>query len=144
MAFIKRTDVEAIIYQEELDVLTQALDAHFEKAEAATVDYFKGYLRTRYDVDALFEEWDGSGDDPRPAALVTYMCDHLLCILYATQPDRMIPENRRERCEKADEWLEKISTGMIDPGFPTVKAEDGTDVNSPVKWNSNKRVSSNW
>lgn len=144
MGFILRSDVEAIIYAEELDVLTQAIDDHFTTAEKSTVDYFKGYLRSRYDVNLLFQEWEETGDDPRPAALITYMCDHLLCILYATQPDRMIPENRRERCEKADEWLDKISSGMIDPGFPTVNGDEETDINGPVQWGSNQRVSSTW
>lgn len=144
MAFILREDVEAIIYNEELDVLMEAIDSHFDQAEASTVDFFKGYLRGRYDVDKLFAAYDGSGDDTRPAALVTYMCDHLLCILYATQPDRMIPENRQQRCDKAEEWLEKISSGMIDPGFPTIDTDEETDVNNPIQWNSNKKVSSTW
>lgn len=144
MAFITRDDVEAIIYGEELDVLTQAMDEHFDKAEASTVDFFKGYLRSRYDVDQLFADYNNENPDPRPAALVTYMCDHLLCILYATQPDRMIPENRRERCEKAEEWLEKINSGVINPGFPTVDTDEEDDVNGPVQWDSNKRISSTW
>lgn len=144
MAYLNRADVEAIIYVDELEVLMQAIDEHFTKAEKSTVDFFKGYLRNRYDVEALFIDFTNQDPDPRPAALVTYMCDHLLCILYATQPDRMIPENRRERCEKAEEWLEKINTGMIDPGFPTVDTETETDVNGPIKWNSNKRVSTTW
>jgi phage gp36-like protein len=144
MAFILESDVQAMIYADELDVLTQAIEDHFNTAERSTVDYFKGYLRSRYDVDELFADYDGMGEDTRPAALVTYMCDHLLCILYATQPDRMIPENRQQRCDKAEEWLEKISSGMIDPGFPTIDSDEETDINNPIQWNSNKKVSSTW
>jgi len=144
MAFILESDVQAIIYADELDVLTQAIDDHFDTAERSTVDFFKGYLRSRYDVDQLFTDYDGTGEDNRPAALVTYMCDHLLCILYATQPDRMFPENRRERCDCAKEWLEDINSGVIDPGFPTVDSDDETDINAPIQWNSNKKVSSTW
>jgi len=144
MAYLRQQDVEVIIYGEELEVLKQAIDEHFDDAEASTVDFFKGYLRTRYDVETLFTEWDGTGDDPRPKALITFMADHLLCILYATQPDRMIPENRIARCDAAKEWLEDINSGKIDPGFPVPEDEDGEELNAPVKWGGNTKVSGMW
>ena len=142
MAYLTKEDVKTIIYGDELDVLMQAIEDHFKTAERSTVDFFKGYLRTRYDVDLLFTTWDNTGEDPRPAALVTFMCDHLLCILYATQPDRMIPENRVIRCEAAQEWLENIAKGLIDPGFPTMGGDE--DINSPIKWGDKNRVNSMW
>lgn len=144
MAYILSSDVESIIYSEELDVLQQADEKKFTKAEAATVDYFKGYLRTRYDVDTLFTDYTEGDDDERPAALVMKMCQYLLCLLYQTQPDRMIPEHRQDACDKVQEWLEAINDGTIDPGFPTVDTDDEEDTLNPIQFKSNRKVSGTW
>lgn len=146
MSYLNESDIRVIIYDEELQVLKNAINEHFDKAEASTVDFFKGYLRTRYDVDTLFTEWDGANppEDPRPAALITKMSDHLLCILYRTQPDRMIPEHRMLACDDAKAWLEAINSGQIDPGFPIIEDEDGNDTLGPIQFGSNNKVSSNW
>ncbi len=146
MAYLKTEDIELIIYSEELDVLQQADETKFKKADAITVDYFKGYLRNRYDVDTLFTEWDEESeeDDTRPAALVNKMSNYLLSLLYQTQPDRMIPEHRIDETDRVIDWLEKINKGTIIPGFPTVDTEKETDIHSPFKFMSNRKISSNW
>ncbi|NJM14025.1 MAG: DUF1320 family protein [Bacteroidales bacterium] len=73
-----------------------------------------------------------------------FFIDYFLYLLYASRPDRQIPDMRVRRRDEAVEWLKEIQAGKVDPSLPTIDTELTTDVNNPFKWGSNKRVNTSW
>jgi phage gp36-like protein len=141
---IQDSDIKQVCTPEDLEVLQQADDTTKSRAIKTAISYFKGFLRNRYDINTIFQDWDGQGEDPRDPALVTFLADYMLYTLYAAQPDRLIPEMRVTRKEDADEWLKGIQSGKINPGFQTWDTEDESDINNPIRFGSGKRTSSVW
>lgn len=138
--YLTENDYKRLIYDEDLEVVEQATESIRQAAEKSAEAYFKGFLRGRYDVDALFEL---TGDD-RNDELIMFMIDEVLFTLHSSLPGNLMPEIRMIRKENVDKWLEKIQKGIIQPDFPTIDDEDETDQGNPVKHGSNSKLGSTW
>lgn len=95
-----------------------SLGSDSEVAEALKVaeeDAFS-YLQ-HYDVESIKKQ---TGEE-RSKKLVTVICDLGLYILVSKNQLSQIPEQRVIRSKEAIRWLQMVSTGIIDPGFPKKK-----------------------
>lgn len=145
MKFITEADIKKQCTSADLEVLAQSDEDVKNSAEASAISFFSSYLR-RYDVVAVFHDYNGTipDPDPREASLVMFLIDYFLYILYAAQPDRLIPDIRVRRSEEAVKWLEGVAKGMVSPDLPTVDDDDETDINNPFKYGFNTKVSGTW
>ena len=140
MAFLTQDDYKRLITTDDREVVEQADEAIRLTAEVSAIEYFKGYLRGRYDVETLFEQ---TGDDRNPI-LVQFLIDEVLYTLHSTLPGNLMPEIRQIRKENLDEWLLKIQKGIIQPDFPTIDSDDETDLGNPIKSGSNTKLNQVW
>jgi len=138
MIYLTDNDIKKQCTNADLDVLAQSDANTKDLSEQSAISFFRGYLK-RYDVDAIF-----TNTSIRDAALVMFLVDYFLYILYAAQPDRLIPDIRVRRRDEAVTWLEGVQKGNISPDLPTVDTEEETDINNPFKWGSNTKISSSW
>jgi hypothetical protein len=145
MKFLVLEDIKAQCTDTDLDVLSQSSEENVDMSESRAIAFFKGYL-TRYDVETIFADIEGTvpAPDTRNPALVMFLIDYILYILYGAQPDRLIPDIRVRRRDEAVKWLEQVQKGNTIPDLPTVDTGDETDINSPVKTGYNTRVTSSW
>jgi len=140
MEYLLESDIKKQCTAEDLDVLSQSDESTKTSAEGAAIAFFRGYLR-RYDVDEIFNDINQEDRDP---ALVMFLVDYFLYILYSAQPDRLIPDMRVRRRDEVVEWLKGVQRGDISPDLLTLNSDDETDINGPIRYGSGTRVSSNW
>ena len=138
--FLTTDDYKQLVTADDLDVVQQADATIREQAEKTAVEHVKGYLRGRYNVDAIFS---ATGEN-RNAELIEKMIDLVLYNLYSSQPGRMMTEIRVERKKDADKWLLDVQKGTSQPDFPTIDTDTETDIGNPIKFGGNKKVSSPW
>lgn len=139
--FLSDNDYTVSIGAKALEVIQQADVTNRQKAEMMAIEEISGYLRGRYDVDAIFS----AADDKKNAAIVMYMADITLYHLSASQPQKMGVEIRKERYDRAIKWLEGVMSGKIMPDLPTPTAADGsTDANNPIRFGLGQKNQYDW
>lgn len=138
--FLIEKDYNMLVSPDDLEILQGYDDTIRENAEKIAVEQIKGYLRNRYDADALFDSVDL---DDRHPMLITCVVDLVLYTLYGSLPGRMMPEIRQTRYDNVIAWLKDVQKGVVVPDFPTVDDDDGEDVNNPLKWGANTRTTKN-
>lgn len=132
--FIQDNDYKVVIGSSALSVVTQVDIDNRQKAEAEAIEEIAGYLRPRYDVDAIFS---AQGDD-RNSQIVMITCDIALYHLASSSSARMGMETRKERYDRAIKWLEGVQSGKIVPDLPLVTNEDGEE-GQPLRYGSHKK-----
>ena len=138
--FITEADY-VMIGDEALKVLQQSDERRRERAEQSAQEEISGYLRGRYDTEAVFA---ARGDD-RNSKIVTYYCDLALLELAGSLPGRMGLELREKRYKLAIEWLDKVQAGKVIPALPTLTGPAGEkDINNPVRYGSGQKNSYDW
>lgn len=138
--FLIDSDYNMLVSPDDLDVLQSYDENVRENAEKTAIEQIKGYLRSRYDVDALFDDVD---EDERHPMLIACVVDIVLYTLYSSLPGRMMPEIRQIRYDNVINWLKDVHKGIVVPDFPTVDDDDGEDINNPLKWGSNSQTAKN-
>lgn len=114
--FIEPEELKSVIYDYQLNQITEEDEALPVMAIDAAVEEVKSYLapggtknyhdgRKRYDVDTIFS---ATGDDRNP--LVLALCKSI-AVYYIVQLSNVdiIEEKVRTRYERAVDWLEKVS-----------------------------------
>lgn len=125
MPFLTADDYKLQIRADVLDKVTDSDAAIAPAAELATLEEMTSYLKTRYDVAAIFE---ATGGDRNPL-LVMYAVDILLYHIHSRINPRQIPELRFVRYEAAINWLKSVSKGLILPTLPLNEDPDGEGAN---------------
>ncbi len=138
--YLTDSDYSTLINDYDLDVVQQSEELTRQKAEAAAIEYFKGYLRSRYDVAELFAR----AEDERDPVLIQFLIDEVLYTLHSTLPGNMMPEIRRERKDAVDKWLLDVRKGLTQPDFPTIDDDETTDLGNPVRFGGSKKLESAW
>lgn len=134
--FINKSDYDANIRKGRLDQLTEFEDTLLDKAETRAIKVVQSYLKSRFDVDAIF----AAADDDRDPAILGYTIDLALYYLWRLANPRKVPDYVKEAKDDAIEWLTGVQTGDIVPsGLPIPADKDGSLVN----WGSNKRRNNN-
>lgn len=138
--FITEEDYKVVIGDTALKVISQTSEENRNNAEAEAQEEISGYLRPKYDCDAIFT---AEGDD-RNRLVVMYTCDIALYHMVSAMPQKMGSEIRKERYERAIKWLEGVQAGKIVPDLPIAIDEDGTPTGDTFVYSSQKQLRHNW
>ena len=131
MLFLIPEDFDFIIREEDLSVITGQDTSLLDHAERLATEEVAGYLRHRYDVDAIMAT---TGDD-RQAQLVSLLVDITLYHLHSRISARNIPDLRVKRYDDAIMWLKMVANGAISPDLPVIAPEQG----KRTIWGSNTK-----
>lgn len=136
--FIQLSDYDSTVHKDILDSLLRgdALDSSeiIEDCEMQAIAEMKSYLNKTYDVEAIFTA-EGGARHPlilmRAKDIAVY---HLFCI---HNPYKM-SQIRKERYDRAIEWLEGVANGMLTiDGAPRLPEDEAAD-NSPWQIENNR------
>src|SRR5690348_3798183 len=119
-AFIQRADYAASIRENRLDQITEYDDNKLDQAETFAIAFMKGFLSSRYDVDAIFS----ATDDDRDPVILMYAIEIALYQLHCLINPRKIPDFRIDRYEKAEAWLKMVAAQKINPNLPLHASPD--------------------
>lgn len=138
--FITEEDYKVVIGDTTLKVISQVSAENRTNAEAEAREEISGYLRPKYDCEAVFT---AEGDD-RNRLVVMYTCDIALYHMSAAMPQKMGSEIREERYKRAIEWLEGVQAGKIIPDLPLAVDGDGTPTGDSFVYSSQPQLRHNW
>ena len=144
--FITDEDYKVVIGENALRVISQVSADIRADAETEAIEEIAGYLRPKYDVNAVFAVGDGSKASlaSRNRLIVMYACDIALYHMSASQPQKMGAEIRKERYERAIKWLESVQAQKVIPDLPIATDENGQPTGFLFKFNSQKKLKHNW
>ncbi len=138
--FLSDEDYAVVIGDDALKVVSRASAEIRRNAELEAMEEMSGYLRPAFDCDAIFS---ASGTDRNPLVVMRAV-DIALYHLVASLPQTMGIEIRKERYERAIEWLEGIQAGKIIPDLPQAVDEEGRPSVSPTIYFSDKKLKHDW
>lgn len=138
--FITDEDYKVVIGENALKVISQVSAENRANAETEAIEEIAGYLRPKYDCNAIFS----AEGDSRNRLIVMYVCDCALYHMAASLPQKMGMEIRKERYERAIKWLEGVQAEKIIPDLPFVTDENGEPTGFLFKFNSQKKLKHNW
>jgi hypothetical protein len=120
MAFLDKNDLIEGIDENILDDITQFDDNKLVKAITWAVDQVKGYLKARYDIDAIFA---ATGDD-RSEVVLECCKDFAIWRLHKLINPRKIPKFRKENYETSKEDLQDVQALLINWDLPVPVTDD--------------------
>ncbi|MCR5394178.1 MAG: DUF1320 domain-containing protein [Bacteroidales bacterium] len=139
--FLSDNDYKVVIGETALRIISQVSDTIRTAAEAEAQEEISGYLRPRFDTDAIFS----ATDDDRNKLIVMYTCDIALYHMSASMPQRMGIEVRKERYDRAIKWLTDVQAGRIVPNLPVPTDEDGNSTApGTVVYGCQSKLHHNW
>ena len=134
--FIELDDYKVVIGQSAFSVVSQADTANLANAEAEAVEEISGYLRPKYDCAAIFS----AEGDRRNRQVLMYACDIALYHLSSSLPGKMGMEIRKERYERAIEWLRQVQSGIVVPDLPEATTDLGESAAPSIRYGSKPLV----
>lgn len=119
--FIDPEDYDATVHRDIIDSLTRGDDSILDICEDRAIEEMKSYLSTRYDVKTLFSARHG---ERHP--LVLMMCldiatYHIYCV---GNPQKLQNGIRKDRYDRAIEWLKAVSKGTVSINGAPLLEED--------------------
>lgn len=152
MSFLTVDEMRSVMYNYQVDEITESDDSIVLMAIDSAVSEMKSYLnpsnqkqwndgRPQYDVDAVF---NATGD--QRDALILELCKDIACyrVCRLSNVD-MLYDHVRERYKAAVDWLTKVAGGMVNPNLPTIKPADPGDgsqsENKPFRYGSRPKFS---
>ncbi len=138
--FITDNDYKVVIGESALKTVSQADPDVRNNAEAAAQEEISGYLRPRYDCNAIFS----AEGESRNRQIVMYACDIALYHMVSAMPQKMGSEVREERYKLAIKWLEGVQAGKIIPDLPSATDEEGNATGGAVLVGSQPQLRHNW
>ena len=138
--FITEEDYKVVIGDTALKVISQTDEANRNNAEAEAQEEISGYLRPKYDCEAIFSAEGGQ----RNRQIVMYVCDIALYHMVSAMPQKMGSEIRKERYDRAIKWLEGVQAGKIVPDLPLAVNEEGNPTGESILYSSQPKLRHNW
>ena len=138
--FVTEEDYKVVIGDTALKVISQVSEENIASAEAEAREEIAGYLRPKYDCEAVFS---AKGND-RNRLIVMYTCDIALYHMSASVPQKMGSEIREERYKRAIDWLKGVRTGEIIPDLPLAVDSDGVPTGGTFAYSSQPKLRHNW
>ena len=129
--FISTTDYDASIHKEILDALlrkdSESYDANIiEVCEDRAIAEMRSYLDKTYDCDSIFS---ATGDD-RHALILMFAIDIAVYHIFCQHNPYKISAIRKERYERAIEWLKGVMNGDITISGAPLLPDDTLSTNS--------------
>lgn len=138
--FIQESDYKVVIGENALKVVTQADQETRGNAELEAVEEISGYLRPKYDCKAIFE---AEGEN-RNRQILMYACDIALYHMAASLPNKMGMDIRKERYERAIEWLKQVQAGIVIPDLPEATTDSGESAAPSIRYGSKPCVDNSY
>ena len=138
--FVTDKDYKIVIGDSALRVVTQVSPENRENAEKEAVEEIAGYLRPKYDCNAIFQQQGNL----RNHVIVMYTCDIALYHMTASLPQKMGMEIRKERYERAIKWLEGGQAEKILPELPLATDEFGEPTGFLFGYGAQPKLKHNW
>lgn len=138
--FIQEIDYKVVIGETALKVVTQADQETRGNAELEAVEEISGYLRPKYDCKAIFE---AEGEN-RNRQILMYACDIALYHMAASLPNKMGMDIRKERYERAIEWLKQVQAGIVIPDLPEATTDSGESAAPSIRYGSKPCVDNSY
>ena len=107
--FINIEDYDASIHRDILDALTRDDSALVEICEDRAIAEMRCYLSGRYDCDAIFS---ATGSDRHQLVLMMAL-DIAIYHIFSIHNPVKLSQLRKERYERAVEWLKAVAAGTI-------------------------------
>lgn len=137
--FVNESDYRVVIGDKAYDVVSQADYVNRANAEREAMEEISGYLRPKYDTEAIFS----AQGESRNSLIVMYMCDVALYHMSASLPGRMNMDIRKERYDRAIEWLKDVAAGKIVPDLPLSVDQHGESA-TPMHFGYATRTDNIW
>ena len=139
--FLEYTDYRVVAGEAAFKTISQAEPEVVMQAEREAVEEICGYLRPKYDVEAIFSA-EGTS---RNSHVVMICADIALYHMVASQPQRLGYEIRETRYKRAVKWLEDVAAGKIVPDLPAA-GESAPDDGSgeALSWGSMWKRGNEW
>lgn len=118
--FIELSDYDASIHSDILDALTRNDEAIVEICEDRAIAEMRGYLSGRYDCDKLFS---ATGND-RNQLVLMMLLDITVYHIFCIHNPRNISQIRKDRYDRAVEWMQAVKKGMSVDGAPLLEKTD--------------------
>ena len=134
--FINLEDYEAIINQEELEVITAGSSIIRQKAEKMAIDKVRKFLNRQYNVDMIFSK---IGAD-RDATILEYTLYFTLYILYSRIAKDKVPDDRYAQYKEALHFFESLKKDEISTDLPRKVNEKGETEEDAVRFGSNAKL----
>ena len=136
--FVQISDYDASIHREILDALTRDDDAVVEICEDRAIAQVRSFLARRYDCDLIFA---AAGDD-RNQLILMMVIDIAVYHIFCIHNPQKLSQIRRDRYERAIEWLKAVAAGDISvDGAPLIPEEQRVAKSSFQIRSNPKRVS---
>lgn len=137
--FIDDEDYKVVIGEAALKTLSQSSSENVANAEIEAIEEISSYLRPVYDTEAIFS----ATGKARNRLIVMYTVDIVLYHLTASLPQKMGIEIRKERYERAINWLEGVQAGKVVPNLPLAVNNDGY-TGFGTSYHSSTRLRHDW
>jgi len=136
MAFIADSDYNVQIRAEISKIIDETTEkTKLKRAVDMAVAQMKNYLGGRYDVDAIFIDAPGTGEeDLRDQFIVMSVIDMALYHLWSKEGGNNIPKTRELRYADILDWLKAVQKGAA-TNLPLIVDDDG-EMKSQVKISS--------
>lgn len=138
--FVTEEDYKVVVGDSSLKTISQVSDTNRENAECEAVEEISGYLRPKYDCDAIF----AAVGEERNRLIVMYTCDIALYHMSASLPQKMGTEIREERYKRAIEWLQGVQSGKIVPDLALALDENGDPAAMPIRYGCERKQNNIW
>lgn len=134
-AFIDIQDYDASIHREILDALTRNDESIVEICEDRAIAEMRGYLSVRYDANALFAATGSERNQLILMMAIDIAVYHLFCI----HNPQKLSQIRKDRYERAVEWLKQVAAFKITVDGAPKLPEDERKQESPWSMTSNPK-----
>ena len=137
--FININDYDASIHREILDALLRKESANYdpqiiEICENRAIAEMRGYLNKCYDCDALFS----AQGEQRNQLVLMFALDITIYHIFCQHNPYKMSEIRKNRYERAVEWLKAVAAGKITIADAPRLPEEQQAANSPWQIASNE------
>ncbi|MBS2100700.1 phage protein Gp36 family protein [Carboxylicivirga linearis] len=135
MAFLIETDYDVQIRSEISKIIDPSTErTKYKKAEAMAVSQMRNHLAGRFDVDAIFVDAPGDGEeDLRDPFIVMLAIDITLYHIWTKEGPNNIPKTRELRYNDALKWLQDVQAGAA-ADLPIKTDEDGEEIGLMKVW----------
>lgn len=134
--WIYKEELGSHIYGDVVDEITRLDETLVYEALDTAMEEAAGYLRTRYDMEAVYS----TADDKRPALLMHRIKDLATWHLISLANPNIDIELREKRYLDAIKWLKDAQKGIVTLSLPLLTDDDPSDgVGIEISWSSNPK-----
>ena len=133
--FIELSDYDATIFRDILDTLVREDETLVEICEDRAIEEMRCYLARRYDCDAIFAATGNERNQLILMMAIDIAVYHIFCI----HNPQKLSDVRRERYERAVEWLKAVAAEQISIAGAPLLPEEQRNANASFRITSNPK-----